>query len=69
MWRNSLVFHDVEKITSLYIHIFPGLLLYALRWYPHSPGRYTLWGYMYIYIYDASFHVTQKHQAQKTGKK
>ncbi|GAB5035284.1 Hypothetical protein NocV09_02500410 [Nannochloropsis oceanica] len=36
VWRNSLVFHDLEKITSLYIHIYPGLLLYALRWYPSS---------------------------------
>lgn len=40
VWRNSLVFHDVEKITSLYIHIFPGLLLYTLRWYPRTPGRW-----------------------------
>ncbi|EWM23149.1 Protein of unknown function DUF2838 [Nannochloropsis gaditana] len=38
VWRNSLVFHDLEKITSLYIHVYPGLLLYALRWYPSSPS-------------------------------
>lgn len=39
VWRNSLVFHDVEKITSLYIHIFPGLLTYALKWYPSTQGK------------------------------
>ena len=38
VWRNSLVFHDLEKITSLYIHVYPGLLLFALRWYPSSPS-------------------------------
>lgn len=32
-WRNSLVFHDLEKITSIYIHVFPALLLYSIRWY------------------------------------
>jgi hypothetical protein len=24
-WKNSLVFHDIDKITSLYIHIAPPL--------------------------------------------
>jgi len=34
MWRNSLVFHDLDKITSVFIHIFPPLVAYSLRWYP-----------------------------------
>lgn len=25
MWRNSLVFHDLDKVTSVFIHIFPPL--------------------------------------------
>ena len=31
-WRNSLVFHDLEKMTSLFIHAGPPLLMYAQRW-------------------------------------
>jgi len=34
MWRNSLVFHDLDKITSVFIHIFPPLVAYSLRWHP-----------------------------------
>ena len=36
IWRNSLVFHDYDKITSVYIHFFPCLLYYAGRWYGHN---------------------------------
>jgi hypothetical protein len=31
IYRNSLVFHDVDRISSFYIHIFPMLLMYNLR--------------------------------------
>jgi len=34
MWRNSLVFHDLDKTTSVFIHMFPPLVAYSLRWYP-----------------------------------
>ncbi|CAM9784705.1 unnamed protein product, partial [Sphacelaria rigidula] len=34
LWRNSLVFHDVDKMTSCYIHLFPGWLSLTLRWCP-----------------------------------
>lgn len=34
MWRNSLVFHDLDKITSVFIHSFPPLVTFCLRWYP-----------------------------------
>ena len=33
-WRNSLVFHDVDKITSTFIHLAPPLLSFAMRWHP-----------------------------------
>jgi hypothetical protein len=33
VWRNSLVFHDYDKITSVYIHLLPCALYYALRWH------------------------------------
>lgn len=37
VWRNSLVFHDYDKITSVYIHLLPCLLYYCARWHGCSP--------------------------------
>ncbi|KAJ3302810.1 hypothetical protein HDV03_004561 [Kappamyces sp. JEL0829] len=31
-WRNALVFHSVDKVTSIAIHIQPALALYTVRW-------------------------------------
>uniref|UniRef100_A0A0G4HTI1 Glycerophosphocholine acyltransferase 1 n=1 Tax=Chromera velia CCMP2878 TaxID=1169474 RepID=A0A0G4HTI1_9ALVE len=31
-FRNSLVFHSVDKITSVFIHASPSLLCWAVRW-------------------------------------
>ena len=31
-WRNSLVFHSLDKVTSIAIHLLPGLLTYVERW-------------------------------------
>jgi hypothetical protein len=31
-WRNSMVFHSLDKTTSLFIHVFPALLTYCTRW-------------------------------------
>ena len=28
-WRNSLVFHSLDKVTSVYIHLFPALLAWS----------------------------------------
>jgi hypothetical protein len=33
-WRNSLVFHSLDKVTSLFIHIMPPLVMYCVRWMP-----------------------------------
>jgi hypothetical protein len=32
-WRNSLVLHSLDKVTSIYIHFFPALLAYSERWH------------------------------------
>ncbi|EGG24108.1 transmembrane protein [Cavenderia fasciculata] len=34
VWRNSLVFHDVDKLTSVFIHLCPPIVTFCLRWYP-----------------------------------
>lgn len=33
-WRNSLVFHSLDKVTSVFIHIMPPLVTYCIRWMP-----------------------------------
>lgn len=47
-WRNSLVFHSLDKMTSLVIHLGPVLATYALR---HSTPA---WPYLHGYA-DQSF--------------
>jgi hypothetical protein len=37
-WRNSLVFHSLDKITSIFIHAFPPTVLYVLRF--NQTGNY-----------------------------
>eukprot|EP00928_Gymnodinium_smaydae_P017666 TRINITY_DN16759_c0_g3_i2.p1 TRINITY_DN16759_c0_g3~~TRINITY_DN16759_c0_g3_i2.p1 ORF type:complete len:365 (-),score=16.93 TRINITY_DN16759_c0_g3_i2:78-1172(-) len=29
---NALIFHDVDNTSSVFIHLFPSLLMYTLRW-------------------------------------
>eukprot|EP00871_Galdieria_phlegrea_P001300 jgi/Galph1/2170/GphlegSOOS_G858.1 len=36
LWRNSLVFHSLDKMTSIFIHVFPPLVTFCLRWYPQE---------------------------------
>jgi hypothetical protein len=35
-WRNSLVFHSMDKVISIFIHLMPALTLHALHWHPAS---------------------------------
>ena len=32
--RNSLVFHSLDKITSLFLHLFPAGVVWTERWHP-----------------------------------
>lgn len=32
-WRNSLVFHDLDKVTSVFLHALPSLLSWCWRWH------------------------------------
>mmetsp|Transcript_15296 Transcript_15296/g.23035 ORF Transcript_15296/g.23035 Transcript_15296/m.23035 type:complete len:560 (-) Transcript_15296:92-1771(-) len=41
VWRNSLVYHDFDKMTSIYIHILPAMLTLVLRWNVISPASIT----------------------------
>merc|ERR1712155_291318 len=33
VWQNSLVFHSLDKLTSIFIHVFPPLTLHLYRSY------------------------------------
>ena len=39
-WRNSLVFHSLDKMTSIFIHFLGSLLTFLARWHP--TGRTTM---------------------------
>eukprot|EP01053_Blabericola_migrator_P013307 Blabericola_migrator_1__13306@NODE_933_length_5987_cov_26_727196_g649_i0_p2_GENE_NODE_933_length_5987_cov_26_727196_g649_i0NODE_933_length_5987_cov_26_727196_g649_i0_p2_ORF_typecomplete_len415_score72_91DUF2838/PF10998_8/5_7e35DUF2838/PF10998_8/1_3e03MCLC/PF05934_11/2_2e03MCLC/PF05934_11/0_26Itfg2/PF15907_5/4S_2TMBeta/PF18153_1/7_1e02S_2TMBeta/PF18153_1/0_74_NODE_933_length_5987_cov_26_727196_g649_i046715915 len=42
-WRNSLVFHSLDKITSCFIHFCPAVVLYGLRWLSSPGGNGRTW--------------------------
>ena len=33
VWRNSLVFHDLDKLTSFFLHAFPPIIMHMYRWH------------------------------------
>mmetsp|Transcript_52250 Transcript_52250/g.127634 ORF Transcript_52250/g.127634 Transcript_52250/m.127634 type:complete len:518 (-) Transcript_52250:321-1874(-) len=35
-WRNSLVFHSLDKVTSVVIHLLPCGIVYCMRWFPEE---------------------------------
>ncbi|KAF9927930.1 hypothetical protein FBU30_002768 [Linnemannia zychae] len=38
-WRNSLVLHSLDKVTSVYIHMSPPITLYVVRWLYPDPNH------------------------------
>ncbi|VDC06239.1 unnamed protein product [Peniophora sp. CBMAI 1063] len=40
-WRLGMVFHDAEKVTSMFIHIYPPFVLSTIRhFYPNAAARF-----------------------------
>ncbi|ODN83434.1 hypothetical protein L202_01575 [Cryptococcus amylolentus CBS 6039] len=40
-WRNSLVFHSIDKVTSIFIHIYPPIVLTVIKhMYPGREERF-----------------------------
>jgi hypothetical protein len=35
-WKNSLVFHDVDKITSVFIHALPPIVTFVIKNFPEA---------------------------------
>ena len=52
LWGNSLVFHDYDRMSSVYIHILPGMLFYSLQG-DNFPMNLTTKDY----IYSALFYI------------
>lgn len=40
VFRNSLVFHDADRMTSVFIHVVPMCVTYVVRWYPQFTSMY-----------------------------
>jgi hypothetical protein len=58
MWKNSIVFHDWDKMFSFIIHYHPALVTYTIRWYrpeglvpTHAISAYTLAGALVLYCF------------------
>eukprot|EP01059_Diplonema_ambulator_P036873 TRINITY_DN9454_c4_g1_i1.p1 TRINITY_DN9454_c4_g1~~TRINITY_DN9454_c4_g1_i1.p1 ORF type:complete len:372 (+),score=147.85 TRINITY_DN9454_c4_g1_i1:47-1117(+) len=62
-WRNSLVFHSLDKVTSVYIHVLPLCLSYCDRWargkglatpdavtFLMATGLYLVWQTLYLLV-------------------
>ncbi|CAF3865740.1 unnamed protein product, partial [Rotaria sp. Silwood1] len=32
LWKNSLVFHSVDNVTSIFIHMYPSITMCTVRW-------------------------------------
>ncbi|XP_074273626.1 glycerophosphocholine acyltransferase 1 isoform X2 [Silene latifolia] len=55
VWRCSLVFNSIDKITSVLIHLLPGLVFFTIRWWnpttfadmhPEGTARRVSWPYV-----------------------
>ena len=33
-YRNTFAFHSLDRMTSVFIHVLPSLVTFAIRWYP-----------------------------------
>lgn len=56
-----MVFHSLDKITSVFIHLSPSLLMYGLRWKWHGtlslPDDFTVWvQFFYLLSFDFFLH-------------
>ncbi|KAK3094753.1 hypothetical protein FSP39_005766, partial [Pinctada imbricata] len=40
VYRNSAVFHSLDKMTSTYIHVLPSLLSFGIRWQTEDVSKY-----------------------------
>jgi len=71
VWKNSLVFHDIEKLTSVFIHFYPPIVTYCLRWWESdqfvvtaNPSgtvslNVTFWWPLLLYMYWQAIYIVK----------
>ncbi|KIW71435.1 hypothetical protein PV04_03604 [Phialophora macrospora] len=59
MWRNSLVFHSMDKVVSLFIHIMPPVALHCIVHL--SPDEYLLKRFPAVYTIKYSLKGSPEH--------
>ncbi|CAG5131203.1 unnamed protein product [Candidula unifasciata] len=69
VFRNSLVFHSLDKVTSLYIHLLPSLMSFVIRWYPketsqrwYKPFPESQFGFSFVWLVSIPFVFVVLHQ-------
>ncbi|XP_070539748.1 uncharacterized protein [Ptychodera flava] len=40
LYRNSLVLHSLDKMTSIFIYLLPAYVTFGVRWYPELAGQH-----------------------------
>ncbi|TNN11310.1 putative membrane protein isoform 1 [Schistosoma japonicum] len=51
LFRNALVLHDIQRLTSCLIHVLPALYSFLIRWHPSET---SVWWYTDLYDSHAS---------------
>ncbi|CAH8549449.1 unnamed protein product [Schistosoma rodhaini] len=51
LFRNTLALHDIQRLTSCFIHILPALFSFLIRWHP---SKTSVWWYTNLYDSHAS---------------
>jgi hypothetical protein len=46
VWRNSVVFHDLDKLVSIYIHMLPSMVSYVGRFHGHNSCPLSLFSFL-----------------------
>ncbi|KAL7713502.1 Glycerophosphocholine acyltransferase 1 [Entamoeba marina] len=61
LWTNSLVFHDLTKLTSISIHFLPAMVTYTIRWFsdvPVEPSLTFTTGFLYPILFYCFWQAT-----------
>lgn len=65
-WRNKLVLHNIEKLTSTFIHVLPGVIMYVITHqlpYEYKVARFSgsvkleNWNIMYGILHTSFYYV------------
>ena len=55
LWKNALVFHSLDRLTSCFIHISPAFMTWALLWRSSSDPWFQQQGFAVGSLEDLSF--------------